>query len=141
MGGVETLKLRHLLLAVAMVCTSAVGGMMLWLVLGGNLARSYELPVTFVEPEYKKEVIDPEYLACHEYSQKSGQIMYDRQYGHEDMSEMSFKFIRSDDPEGMSIVLKAFDTPKGVDDDMKNQSVIRFGMYQFADCMIGDVKK
>lgn len=112
--------------------------------IGNALAEYRELPLTFVEPA---EVVaermfnsSPEELVCEDLSKKAAQIMYDRQYGVEDMPEMSFKYIRLSDSEGMNLVLRAFDTPLGVDDEVKGEAVLRFGMYQFADCMIGTVK-
>lgn len=112
--------------------------------IGNALAEYRDLPITFVEPEVVAGAVIPkskEEEACNVFSRKAAQIMYDRQYGYEDMSEMSFKYIRDSDPEGMNLVIRAFDTPKGVDDDMKTKSVMQFGMYQFTDCLLGDVKK
>lgn len=131
----KAFKPRHIALCVLLFCTGALGGVLV----GSNSA--VELPITFISPEEAIPApVDPVVEKCQQFSKKASQVMYDRQYTTEDLVDMSFRHIRAKDSESSTLTLRAFDTPRGVDDDVKREAVVRFGMYQFTDCMVGNVK-
>lgn len=131
----KAFKPRHIALCVLLFCTGALGGVLV----GSNSV--VELPITFVSPEeVSPQPVDPNLEKCQQYSKKASQVMYDRQFTNEDLTDMSFRYIRADDSDGSALTLKAFNTPRGVDDSVKSEAVLRFGMYQFTDCMVEAAK-